>query len=274
MGFLSSIAGGLVSSAFSLYGAHKQHQYDQSNMRLSSQLSYDQWVKQKQNSHQLEVGDLRNAGLNPILSAGASQAMSAPSVGVVSAHMPDLGSDFNSGEQVGVALSNLRNERMQAEAAKKNSETNAKVGDQDVLTSKTQASLNESSTARQRAEADQILKLTPLQVNKAQQDIANSVAVTNAQVGYYRGMVEAAKEQAAAAQQQAAAAIGNMNANSARSQSEVSLNSLRGMNERMKFQSSQREYASSDRSHQMRQNSWFLGGLEALSKSVGLHVGF
>ena len=274
MGFLSSIAGGLVSSAFGLYGAHKSQQYAQDNMRLSSQLSYDQWVKQKQNSHQLEVGDLRNAGLNPILSASNGQAMAAPSVGVVSAHMPDLGSDFNSGQQVGVAMSNLRNERMQAEAAKKNSETNAKVGDQDVLTSKTQAALNESSTARQRAEADQIIKLTPLQVNKAQQDIANSIAVTNAQVGYYAGMVEAAKEQAAAARDQAAAAIGNMNANSARSQSEVSLNSLRGMNERMKFQSSQREYASSDRSHQFRQNSWFLGGLEALSKSIGIHVGF
>ena len=274
MGFLSSIAGGLISSAASLYGAHKSQQYAQSNMRLSSQLSYDQWVKQKQNSHQLEVGDLRNAGLNPILSASNGQAMAAPSVGVVSAHMPDLGSDFNSGQQVGVAMSNLRNERMQAEAAKKNSETNAKVGDQDVLTSKTQAALNESSKARQRAEADQIIKLTPLQVNKAQQDIANSIAVTNAQVGYYAGMVEAAKEQAAAARDQAAAAIGNMNANSARSQSEVSLNSLRGMNERMKFQSSQREYASSDRSHQFRQNSWFLGGLEALSKSIGIHVGF
>ena len=274
MGFLSSIAGGLISSAASLYGAHKSQQYAQSNMRLSSQLSYDQWVKQKQNSHQLEVGDLRNAGLNPILSASNGQAMAAPSVGVVSAHMPDLGSDFNSGQQVGVALSNLRNERMQAEAAKKNSETNAKVGDQDVLTSKTQAALNESSTARQRAEADQIIKLTPLQVNKAQQDIANSIAVTNAQVGYYAGMVEAAKEQAAAARDQAAAAIGNMNANSARSQSEVSLNTLRGMNERIKFQSGQREYASSDRSHQFRQNSWFLGGLEALSKSIGIHVGF
>lgn len=274
MGFLSSIAGGLVSSAFGLYGAHKSEQYAKENMRLSSQLSYDQWVKQKQNSHQLEVGDLRNAGLNPIISAGASQAMAAPSVGVVSSHMPDLGSDFNSGRQIDVAMSSLKNERMQAEAARKNSETNAKVGDQNVLTSKTQASLNESATARQRAEADQILKLTPLQVNKAQQDIANSVAVTNAQVGYYRGMVDAAKEQAAAARDQAAAAIGNMNANSARSQSEVSLNSLRGMNERMKFQSAQREYASSDMSHKFRQNSWFLGGLEALSKSIGIHVGF
>lgn len=274
MSFLASIASGLISSAASLYGAHKQHQYDQSNMRLSSKLSYDQWVKQKQNSHQLEVDDLRNAGLNPIISAGASQAMAAPSVGVVSSHVPDLGSDFNSGRQIELAMSSIKNERMQAEAAKKNSETNAKVGDQNVLTSKTQASLNESATARQRAEADQILKLTPLQVNKAQQDIANSVAVTNAQVGYYRGMVDAAKEQAAAARDQAAAAIGNMNANSARSRSEIALNEKRAMNEKMKFQTSQREYASSDRSHQMRQNSWFLGGLEALSKSVGIHVGF
>lgn len=274
MSFLASIASGLISSAASLYGAHKQHQYDQSNMRLSSQLSYDQWVKQKQNSHQLEVGDLRNAGLNPIISAGASQAMAAPSVGVVSSHVPDLGSDFNSGRQIDVAMSSLKNERMQAEASKKNSETNAKVGEQNVLTSKTQASLNESATARQRAEADQIMKLTPLQVNKAQQDIANSVAVTNAQVGYYAGMVQAAKEQAAAARDQAAAAIGNMNANSARSRSEIALNEKRAMNEKMKFQTSQREFASSDRSHQMRQNSWFLGGLEALSKSVGIHVGF
>lgn len=274
MGWLSNIAGGLVSSAFGLFGAHKSQEYSQDNMRLSSQLSYDQWVRQKQNSHQLEVGDLRKAGLNPILSAGASQAMAAPSVGVVSAHMPDLGGDFNSGRGIDVAMSSLKSARMQAEAAMKNSNTNAKVGDQTVLTSKTQAALNESSTARQRAEADQILKLTPVQVNKVQQDIANSVAVTNAQVGYYRGMVEAAQQQAAAAQQQAAAAIGNMTANSARSRSEIALNAEKASNERMAYRFSEREYQSSARSHRVRVNAApILGPLEAISKSVGIHLG-
>lgn len=46
-------------------------------MRYQSQLQNESWKYQMSNRHQFEVGDLRNAGLNPILSANSAGAISA-----------------------------------------------------------------------------------------------------------------------------------------------------------------------------------------------------
>lgn len=46
-------------------------------MRYQTQLQNESWKYQMSNRHQLEVGDLRNAGLNPILSANSGGAISA-----------------------------------------------------------------------------------------------------------------------------------------------------------------------------------------------------
>lgn len=46
-------------------------------MEYQSQLQYQNWEKQMKNRHQLEVGDLRSAGLNPILSAHSAGQISA-----------------------------------------------------------------------------------------------------------------------------------------------------------------------------------------------------
>lgn len=46
-------------------------------MAYQAQLQNESWKYQMSNRHQLEVGDLRNAGLNPILSANSAGAISA-----------------------------------------------------------------------------------------------------------------------------------------------------------------------------------------------------
>ena len=70
-GVLGSIAGGLIGSVFGGNSAKKQAALQRQN-----------WSYQQQNAHQFEVGDLKAAGLNPILSATNSQIAgmgSAPS---------------------------------------------------------------------------------------------------------------------------------------------------------------------------------------------------
>ncbi len=61
-----AIAGALVGGLMSAHSAKKQ-------ASQNADLSRDNWIYQQSNAHQLEVQDLRNAGLNPILSATNSQ---------------------------------------------------------------------------------------------------------------------------------------------------------------------------------------------------------
>lgn len=69
MGFLS----GLIGTAVSTLAGHW-------SAKQNAKISRDQWAYQQSNAHQLEVQDLRNAGLNPILSASNSQIASMPQV--------------------------------------------------------------------------------------------------------------------------------------------------------------------------------------------------
>ncbi|ALS03748.1 VP2 [Gokushovirus WZ-2015a] len=69
MGFLS----GLIGTAVSALSGHW-------SAKQNAKISRDQWAYQQSNAHQLEVQDLRNAGLNPILSASNSQIASMPQV--------------------------------------------------------------------------------------------------------------------------------------------------------------------------------------------------
>ena len=62
MGLLGSIVGGLTGG---LIGGVADHQSAKHNAGLSR----ENWIYQQSNAHQLEIEDLRKAGLNPILSA-------------------------------------------------------------------------------------------------------------------------------------------------------------------------------------------------------------
>lgn len=69
----TELAGGLIGGALN-------SAYQRSQLREQAAIMKDLWSFQQQNAHQFEVQDLRNAGLNPILSATNSQLASMPSV--------------------------------------------------------------------------------------------------------------------------------------------------------------------------------------------------
>lgn len=69
MGFL----GGLLGTAVSALTGHW-------SAKQNANIQRGEWAYQQSNAHQLEVQDLKNAGLNPILSASHSQIASMPQV--------------------------------------------------------------------------------------------------------------------------------------------------------------------------------------------------
>lgn len=101
MGFLSSIGdaisgvtkplknflsdsgvGDVLGFGSDLYGMYNDvtgnsAKIQRSLMAYQSQLQRENWQYQMSNRHQFEVGDLRNAGLNPILSANSAGSISA-----------------------------------------------------------------------------------------------------------------------------------------------------------------------------------------------------
>jgi hypothetical protein len=108
-----SIAGGLIGSAFGGNSAKKQAALQRQN-----------WAYQQQNAHQFEVGDLKAAGLNPILSATNSQIAgmgAAPS-------MSDNGAGAGVTNSITAALTrqaNVEIEKTKADIALKEAQTNA-----------------------------------------------------------------------------------------------------------------------------------------------------
>lgn len=108
-----SVAGGLVSSVLGSHSAKKQAALQRQN-----------WAYQQQNAHQFEVGDLKAAGLNPILSATNSQIAgmgSAPS-------MTDNGVGAGVTNSITAALTrqaNVEIEKTKADIALKEAQTNA-----------------------------------------------------------------------------------------------------------------------------------------------------
>lgn len=108
-----SLAGGLIGSAFGGNSAKKQAALQRQN-----------WSYQQQNAHQFEVGDLKAAGLNPILSATNSQIAgmgSAPSTS-------DNGVGAGVTNSITAALTrqaNVEIEKTKADIALKEAQTNA-----------------------------------------------------------------------------------------------------------------------------------------------------
>lgn len=106
MGFLSGLLGTAVS-ALSGHWSAKQN----------SKISRNQWAYQQSNAHQLEVQDLKNAGLNPILSATNSQMASMPQV---------------SDNGAASASANVISSALQASVSKQNAKLQAEVEGQRI----------------------------------------------------------------------------------------------------------------------------------------------
>lgn len=73
MSWLSDAGSGIIGTLTSTLAGHW-------SAKQNAKISRDQWAYMQSNAHQLEVQDLKNAGLNPILSASNSQMASMPQV--------------------------------------------------------------------------------------------------------------------------------------------------------------------------------------------------
>lgn len=112
--FLSSpLAGGLASAAGSVYSAEQAKKA--AEKATAAQVAWER--ERATHAHQWEVQDLLQAGLNPILSAGGSGAMT----GGISAPVPDTSG-------YGQAIPNMINSMLTAEQAK-----NAEVERQNII---------------------------------------------------------------------------------------------------------------------------------------------
>lgn len=106
MTFLGNLLGTAVSALAGHWSA-----------KQNSKISRDQWAYQQSNAHQLEVQDLKNAGLNPILSASNSQMASMPQV---------------SDNGAASASANVISSALQASVSKQNAKLQAEVEGQRI----------------------------------------------------------------------------------------------------------------------------------------------
>lgn len=105
-----SFLGGLLGTAVSALTGHW-------SAKQNAKISRDQWAYQQSNAHQLEVQDLKNAGLNPILSATNSQMASMPQV---------------SDNGAASASANVLSSALQASVSKQNAKLAAEVEGQRI----------------------------------------------------------------------------------------------------------------------------------------------
>ena len=220
MSWLSKVSGSLVGGVLGLVGANKANKQQASQFSQNYQLAHDQLYKQ----HQIEVADLRAAGLNPILSAnGGNSTFGASSGG----SYENLGTAATSGY---VAAQQAKNLQMQNEAIKATVEkTRAEASNvlQDTKLKSAQTSQVQGETSLIPLKADNIsaitaqakqqtevfkmqVKVADANIDKILQDIKNSIRLTDAQVSELGTRSEANLAQAGAASALAAKSYGEL----------------------------------------------------------------
>ena len=175
MGLLGSIVGGLTGG---LIGGVADHQSAKHNAELSRQ----NWIYQQSNAHQLEIEDLRKAGLNPVLSAtgGHMAGMSPVNPG------SSGGAYANAITQAITSSKQLKmQEKLQSrelDIAQTNAETAKAKADTDLFRAKNESELIKSQVGYYDATSAYTLS----KKDQVLQDIANSIQLTKAQVAHLR----------------------------------------------------------------------------------------
>ena len=201
MGFLS----GLIGTAVSTLAGHW-------SAKQNAKIARDQWAYQQSNAHQLEVQDLRNAGLNPILSASNSQMASMPQVsdnGAASASANMLSSAL----QASVARANAKlsaetegqridNERKRLELDKERYSFQNRLDLSQISVNESLKKYHDANTLYTVQQTSSLKDITQAQVAQIRQDIANSIEQTKALVEKYGAESEQARASAALAYKQ------------------------------------------------------------------------
>lgn len=195
MGFLSGLFGGVANS---LVGGLIGSKFGANSAQKQADLQRENWEYMQKNAHQFEVEDLRNAGLNPILSATNSRLAgmgAAPSM-----------TDFGAGSQVSQSVTSALERQLQRDL---------KAADMDIENKKLQndnlriqnekdkleldRKLGESQINLNDVQAQSTSALATAQVRQIEQDIVNSIEEVKAKVNMYGAQSEAARAAASEA---------------------------------------------------------------------------
>ena len=185
MGFLSSLGSAIVGAVTGHWSA-----------KQNAKIQRDQWRYQQSNAHQLEVQDLKNAGLNPILSASNSQLASMPQVtdnglgsSVTSALSESMSRDADRGLKAEVSAKELENEKTRLEIEKmkadwfgKKTESDIKLNAADILLKKANSDYLIGETSNSAKRTIQDIAESNARIEEIKQNITNSIRIVNKQL--------------------------------------------------------------------------------------------
>lgn len=156
----------LTNTFTNIGGALLGNKLQGNSAKANAEMSLENWKYMQSNKHQLEVEDLRKAGLNPILSAGNGSAVSAPSVsGNPESQLgKNIADTITAAKQLKIAQTEADSNKIAAEAQKTQAETAKNLAEFQSNFLKSQTGYYFAMSGKAFAEAD-----------KVRQDIANSI---------------------------------------------------------------------------------------------------
>ena len=165
MSWLSAAGSGIIGTLTSTLAGHW-------SAKQNAKINRDQWNYMQSNAHQLEVQDLKNAGLNPILSASNSQMASMPQV---------------SDNGAASASANVISSALQANVARENAKLSAETEGQRIDNERKRLELDkERYSFQNRLDASQISLndtlgkyTTSKMLNETQLNLANIERIRN-----------------------------------------------------------------------------------------------
>lgn len=177
MSFLSSLIGGVPSFLGGIISNHSARKEAQTNRDFQERMS--------STSHVREVQDLRNAGLNPILSA--NQGASTPVGFGAMQQNPAAGM-----MEAGSGVYNARTQRILAKQQLLIGEKTLSKLDADIAKTNSDIQVNSSVSARNMQDVEESrarsatypvnISLMKMNIQKTMQDIANSKRITDSEV--------------------------------------------------------------------------------------------
>ena len=205
MSWLSAAGSGIIGTLTSTLAGHW-------SAKQNAKIARDQWAYMQSNAHQLEVQDLKNAGLNPILSASNSQMASMPQVsdnGAAGASANILSSAL----QANVARENAKlaaetegqhidNERKRLELDKERYSFQNRLDESQIGLNTSAKALNDANVLYINQQTSSLRDMTKAQIEQIKQDIQNSIEQTKALVDKYGAESQQARASAALAYKQ------------------------------------------------------------------------